>query len=157
MRILRLFLKKGAHMLQCLCGQRSEPTTTTSGETFSCACSHLSDEKRSHWPLALVSTSSVSAPLSCNFFIRCFSIRIGFWVEVKRLNDCVSMSHCDTSTVNISAWYRGRKLVKTTPTLHLALPLSSSLAFKATDPEMALPEESSLWDCLVVAEILHQG
>ncbi|XP_065131998.1 fibroblast growth factor 12a isoform X3 [Paramisgurnus dabryanus] len=30
MRILRLFLKKGAHMLQCLCGQRSEPTTTTS-------------------------------------------------------------------------------------------------------------------------------
>lgn len=63
MRILRLFLKKGAHMLQCLCGERSEPTTTTSGETFSCACSPLSDEKRSHWPLALVSTSSVSAVL----------------------------------------------------------------------------------------------
>lgn len=50
-------------MLQCLCGQRSEPTTTTSGETLSCACSPLSDEKRSHWPLALVSTSSVSAVL----------------------------------------------------------------------------------------------
>ncbi|KAA0718998.1 hypothetical protein E1301_Tti007684 [Triplophysa tibetana] len=63
MRILRLFLKKGAHMLQCLCGQRSEPTTTTSGETLSCACSPLRDEKRSHWPLALVSTSSVSAVL----------------------------------------------------------------------------------------------
>lgn len=61
MRILRLFQKKGAHMLQCLCGQRSEPTTTTSGETFSCACSPLSNEKHSHWPLALVSTSSVSA------------------------------------------------------------------------------------------------
>lgn len=63
-------------MLQCLCGQRSEPTTTTSGETFSCACSQLSDEKRSHWPLALVSTSSVSAvyyalPLHA-FVLTCF-------------------------------------------------------------------------------------
>lgn len=34
MRILGRFLKKGAHMLQCLCGERSEATTTTSsGET----------------------------------------------------------------------------------------------------------------------------
>ncbi|KAM9443011.1 fibroblast growth factor 12-like isoform 3-T4 [Salvelinus alpinus] len=30
MKILRLFLKKGAHMLQCLCGKRSKSTTTTS-------------------------------------------------------------------------------------------------------------------------------
>ncbi len=67
------------------------------------------------------------------------------------------MSHCDISTVNISAWYRGRKLVKATPTLHIAPPLSSSLAFKATDTEMARSKESLLWDWLVVAEILHQG
>uniref|UniRef100_A0A8C9ZQZ4 Nuclear factor of activated T cells 4 n=1 Tax=Sander lucioperca TaxID=283035 RepID=A0A8C9ZQZ4_SANLU len=35
--------------------------------------------------------------------------------------------------------------------------LSSSIAFKATDTEMAHPKESSLWDWLVVAVILHQG
>lgn len=95
MRILRHFLKKGAHMLQCLCGQRSEPTTTTSGETFSCACSHLSDEKRSHWPLALVSTSSVSAvlcaptPRLCaNLFVRAHATSCD--------HSCHSISHLMT-------------------------------------------------------------
>ncbi len=76
-------------------------------------------------------------------------------LELKSLNNCVSTSHCDTFTVNISTWYRGRNLVNAT--LHLAPPLSSSLAFKATDTEMARPKESSLWDWLVVAEILLQG
>ncbi len=53
------------------------------------------------------------------------------------------------STVNITAWYRGRELVKATPTPHISPPLSSSLAFKATNTEMARPKESSLWDWLV--------
>lgn len=35
MRILRPFLQKGAHMLQCFCGQRSKSTTITNGETNS--------------------------------------------------------------------------------------------------------------------------
>ncbi|XP_061097092.1 fibroblast growth factor 12a isoform X3 [Conger conger] len=30
MKILKVFLKKGAHMLQCFCGKRSKPTTSTS-------------------------------------------------------------------------------------------------------------------------------
>ena len=46
--------------------------------------------------------------------------------------------HCDTSTVNTSAWYRVRKLLRGhTPTLHLDPPLSYSLAFKDTATETA--------------------
>lgn len=33
MRILRTFLQKGAHMLQCFCGQRSKSTTIPDGES----------------------------------------------------------------------------------------------------------------------------
>lgn len=109
MRILRLFVKKGAHMLQCFCGQRLEPTRTTSGETFSCACSPLSDEKRSHWP-ALVSTSSVSEVLCVPTARICANLFVRAHATSSSDHSCHSISHLMTR--NTSSWSWARPLLQ---------------------------------------------
>ena len=52
-------------------------------------------------------------------------------------HDIMISIHCDTSTVNTSTWYRGRKLLRATPPTSSLTRLSFLSCIKATDTETA--------------------